>query len=105
MGFHSLGGLMPKSLQHMNAAAKGQLVSARVMYLAGDILGKIWPPEQASYVRVASFLNGKLCFEATMGVAVQALKAQAMSIQNAINREIGSKVVQVVEVRLGRGAA
>lgn len=94
---------MPRSFQHMNAGAKEQLVSARVMYLAGDILNKIWPPEQASYVRVASYRGGVLIFEGTMGAAVQALKGQAMNIQNAINRELGGRVVHTVEVRLGSG--
>ena len=98
MSFQSLGGFLPRTVQHL--PSKDQLVSARVIYIAGDILGKLWPTEQAAYVRVASYTNGKLIFETTIGAAAQALKMQSMNIQNAINRELGGKVVQSIDVRL-----
>lgn len=97
MAFQPLGGFLSKTVQHM--PAKEQLVTARVIYMAGEIMGKLWPSEQSSYVRVASFHAGKLIFETSVGAAAQALKMQAMNIQNAINRELGGKVVQAIEVR------
>lgn len=97
MAFQPLGGFLAKTVQHM--PAKEQLVTARVMYMAGEIMGKLWPSEQASYVKVASFHAGRLVFETSVGAAAQSLKMQAMNIQNAINRELGSMVVRGIDVR------
>jgi hypothetical protein len=97
MSFQPLGRFLSKTVQYL--PAKDQLVTARVIYIAGEIMGKLWPTEQASYVRVVSFNGGKLIFETSVGAAAQTLKMQLMSIQNAINRELGGKIVQSIEVR------
>ena len=101
MGFQTLGNALHQSLAHQRPELTGQLLTARVIYLAGRMLENLWPQEQAAYVRVASFNQGKLVFEATMGAAVQAVKMQHIAIQNAINRELGQKIVQSIEVRQG----
>lgn len=101
MGFQTIGTALHQSLAHRRPELTGQLLTARVVYLAGRMIENLWPQEQAAYVRVVSFHEGKLVFEATIGAAVQALKMQHVAVQNAINRELGQKIVQTIEVRQG----
>lgn len=80
---------------------KSQLLTARVFYIAQEIIKNLWSAEQAAYVRVQSFSGGKLVFLASVGAAAQAVRLQASAIQNAINHTMGAKVVHAIEVRQG----
>lgn len=98
MPFDSMGSALS---QFSRALPQGQLQTARVLYIAQEILKNLWSAEQAAYVQVASFSAGKLIFTASVGAAAQAVKLQASAIQNAINNKMGAKIVQVIEVRQG----
>lgn len=86
--------------QHVDRAPiREQFVAARVVHLAGEMVRRLWPDERAEAIRVESFVQGKLTFIAKTGAAAQELKFQALSLQNAINRELQGKTVQEVVVR------
>lgn len=100
MAFDSMRGAFAAQ-GYQSPELKGQLLTARVFYIAQEIIKNLWSAEQAAYVRVQSFSGGRLVFLASVGAAAQAVKLQASAIQNAINHKMGAKIVQAVEVRHG----
>lgn len=99
MGFQQIGSIIPRT-QVDRAGVREQMLAARVVDLAGKMLERLWSDERAQYIRIASFAKGELVFEASNGAAAQALSFQAMQLQNAINHELRSKIVQKTSVRL-----
>lgn len=98
MAFNTMGNALS---QFSRTMPEGQLLTARVFYIAQEIIKNLWSAEQAAYVRVDSFSGGKLIFMASVGAAAQAVKLQANAIQNAINHKMGAKIVLTIEVRQG----
>ncbi len=99
MPFESLGRILPHHTDR--SAMREQLLTARVIHEAGEMLARLWPDERAAFVRVQQFAHGELLFAATQGAAAQELRAIAMRLQNAINRELGGMIVKKVTVRMG----
>lgn len=99
MGFQSIGGLLPKAIES-SSAHREQFLVARVVHLAGEAVQRLWPDERASYVKVASFARGELIFDTSSGAAAQQLRLQAMWLQNALNHELGAKVIVKITVRV-----
>ena len=99
MGFESLGRILPSHTDR--SIVRDQLLTARVIHEAGAMLERLWPDERATFVRITQFSQGELVFLATNGVAAQELRAMAMRLQNAVNRELGSAVVKKMTVKMG----
>lgn len=99
MGFQSFGSLAPRT-SFDRAGIREQMLAARVVDLAGNMVERLWPDARASYIRVVLFAQGELVLEASNGAAAQALSAHAMPLQNAINHELHDRTVKKITVRL-----
>ena len=96
MPFEPIRKVLPQAIR--SAGIHRQVTAARVIEEAQGALRRLWGEERAEYAKSVSFKEGLLKIEAMAPVASQELKLTSVRIQNEINRALGSKIVQQIQV-------
>lgn len=97
MGFESIKRLLPSTVQSHGILK--QVESRQVVERAGTVLLALWGEDRAKGVTVVSFKDGTLKLQSTSAPALQHLKLEETKILNALNRDLGSRVVLKLEAR------
>ncbi|MEO5927291.1 MAG: DciA family protein [Patescibacteria group bacterium] len=97
MGFEPMKRLLPSVVQSHGILK--QVESRQVVELAGSVLRKLWGDDRSQGVTVVSFNEGTLKLQSVSAPALQHLKLEETKILNAINRELGSRVVLRLDSR------
>jgi hypothetical protein len=97
MGFESIKRLLPSAVQSHGILK--QVESRQVVERAGIVIKALWGEERARGVLVVSFREGTLKLESTSAPALQHLKLEETKILNALNRDLGSRVILRLEAR------
>jgi len=95
--FEPLSRILPKAINR--AGISKQVTAARVVEKAAHVLRALWGEEKAAHVEMVSFKDGVLKLKTHSGPASQELKLWELRLVNQMNRELGSRVVQKLEVR------
>lgn len=97
MGFEPLKRLLP-SVVRSHGIAK-QVEARQVLERSLIVLRALWGEERAKGITAISFKEGALKFESVSAPALQQLRVDQTKILNALNRDLGSKVVLKIDAR------
>ena len=97
MPWQSLKGLLSKSIK--KAGLDAQITGQLVIDKANKILLARWGDKKMSFVEFISFKEGRLKVEISSPVAMQTLSAERTVFINALNHELGKKVVIEIVMR------
>ncbi|MDF1496945.1 MAG: DciA family protein [Patescibacteria group bacterium] len=98
MAWKSLKSLLNKSLQ--TAGIEEQINAQRVLDTADKLLKQRWGEEMGGMMIFKSFASGTLQAVSTSPGAMQTLKAERIDFMNAINYQLGKRVVYKINIRL-----
>ena len=98
MSFQSINRILPSAIEQ--AGLKRQMDAVRVLEVARELLCRLWGEERASFVQWVSFSEGGLKIESRSAPAVQELKLMETRFMNDLNRQLGSRVVRSLSIRL-----
>jgi len=96
MSFQSIGKILPQAIQQ--AGIGRQVTAARVVQEAQEAIRRLWGEERANYINIVSFKDGMIKIVATAPAAAQEIKSAAVQLQNEVNRALGSKIIQQIQV-------
>lgn len=97
MPFTSLKVLLPGAIRR--AGVEASIGSAHVVEEAQKALQCLWPPEQAAYVEVASFVGGLLKVRVRSASAAHGLRLVGDAWIKETNRALGRVLIKRIEVR------
>ncbi len=98
MAWKSLKSLLNKSLQ--TAGIEEQITAQRVLDTAEKLLKQRWGDDMGSFISFRSFAGGNLNAVSTSPAGMQTLKAERIDFMNAINYQLGKRVVYKIIIRL-----
>lgn len=98
MAWQSLKHIMSKSLK--KAGISEQVTAQRVLDTAAKLLAQRWGDETAELVSFRSFSNGVLYATSSSAAAIQTIKLEKIDFMNALNYELGGRVVFRITVQL-----
>jgi len=98
MPWQSLKSLLNKSLQ--NAGIEEQITAQRVLDTADKLLKQRWGDEMGAMIRFSSFTAGNLNAVSTSPAGAQTLKMERIDFMNAINYQLGKRVVYKIQIKL-----
>ena len=94
--FQPIRTILPQAIQQ--AGIGRQVTAARVVQEAQEAIHRLWGEERARYITIVSFKEGMIKISATAPAAAQEIKSVVVQLQNEINRALGSKIVQQIQV-------
>lgn len=97
MPFEPVSRILPKAIQ--KAGISRQVTAARVLEEWATVLKQLWGEEKAAHIEGVSLANGTLKLRSRSGVAAQELKIWEARLVNQLNRELGSRIVEKLDVR------
>ncbi|MFA5935370.1 MAG: DciA family protein [Patescibacteria group bacterium] len=97
MAFEPMKRLLP-TVMRTHGIAK-QVESRQVVDRSLVVLRALWGEDRAKGVTAVSFKDGSLKLESVSAPALQQLKLDQTKILNALNRDLGSKVVVKIDAR------
>jgi Dna[CI] antecedent, DciA len=98
MAWQSLKSLMNKSLD--KAGINEQVTAQRVLDTATKLLVQRWGDDMAAMISFKSFNSGNLQVNSTSSAAMQTLKVERIDFMNALNYQLGKRVVYKINVKL-----
>lgn len=97
MPFEPIKRILSQSVQTSPIAP--QLQIARVFDAWQCVLQKMWSAEQARLVSPMSFHEGVLKLMTASPAAKQQLSVETMKLQNAVNRQLGERLIRRIVVQ------
>jgi len=97
MSFTSLGALLPQAMRQ--AGVGTSVTAAKVVDVAGEAAARLFPPEQLRFIHPVSFVGGALRVSITSPSAGHAIRLRGVKWIEEINRTVGTKKVQRIDVK------
>ncbi|MDO8618255.1 MAG: DciA family protein [Candidatus Uhrbacteria bacterium] len=94
--FEPIRKILPQAIQQAGIAR--QVTAARVIQETQEALRRLWGEEKAKYIQTVSFKDGVIKVKALAPAAAQEIKNATVPLQNEVNRALGSKIVQQIQV-------
>jgi len=98
MSWQSLKSLMNKSLE--KAGINEQVTAQRILDSAAKLLKQRWGDDMAETISFTSFSRGNLHAVSNSSGALQNFKLERIDFMNALNYQMGKRVVFRIEIKL-----